>query len=128
MTGMIGHSGKTGPSSRTEGGLGAAYMATEKSERIAQTLKIVARIVTSIRKDRGQLTVVRDVLLITHRIVDSQVTWREVLTHLQVGFYRKKRDAELRILQGPEKENFVDVHYRCDWTSNLKFLRVSPKA
>ena len=27
-----------------------------------------------------------------------QVTWREALTHFQLGFYRKAMDAELKIL------------------------------
>ena len=42
------------------------------------------------------------------------------MTHFQLGFYTKARDAELKILRRREKEQSCrDVHHRCNWTSEF---------
>ena len=72
----------------------AAYMATEKSERIAKMLKIVVRILLKNVKNKiSCLWVARcdmDGGCFNNSLdSSSQVTWREGLSQFRLGFYTK---------------------------------------
>ena len=90
----------------------AAYMATEKSERIAKMLKIVVRILLKNVKNKiSCLWVARWMgdVLITHWIVVQKVTWRETLSQFQLGFYTKAGTLRWEYFEDQRKNKVLEM-------------------